>query len=314
MIDVRGLARDYSTLRAIHPMTFHIEAGSVVGLLGRNGAGKSTLLQMMAGTLAPSEGRVLIDERDLAMNPAARERVGFLPESPPLYPEMRVDSFLAWCAELRHIPRARARRLAADAIDRCALASVCTRRIGTLSLGFRKRVGVAQAIVHDPALVLLDEPISGLDPSQIVQMRELVAQLADRRTVIISSHILSEIVHVCDRLLVLKRGRLVADGAPTSLTAEAERSAELELVVTGTKPLLEDTLRAHAGLLTSAVARASSGTWRARITLAEDNREDLVAALVGAGIGVRAMQEVGRSLEDAFLALTGAPDDTHEEE
>ena len=227
LLEVRGLTRRRDPARrggvathSVRDVSFSLGRGERVGLLGLNGAGKSTTLDMLAGCLVPDAGDVRVGGHDLADAPLeARALLGYLPDRPPVVDDMRVDAYLALAARLRRVPRARARAAADAAIDECALGEVRRQRIGTLSKGYRQRVGIAQAIVHRPALVLLDEPGSGLDPRQSEALRALVRRLGEGAAVIFSTHLLAEVRETCDRILVMHRGTLVADrrlgdGAP----------------------------------------------------------------------------------------------------
>lgn len=205
------LSRDFGARRAVRDISVELRRGEVLGLLGQNGAGKSTVMQMLAGTLAPSAGSVSIGGIGLADDPtAAKALLGYLPEHPPLYPEMRVDDYLGFAAKLRKVadPTAAATR----AKERCGLAEEGRRLIGRLSKGYRQRVGIAQAIVHHPQILILDEPGSGLDPLQLREIRKLIRELGDECSVIFSSHTLAEVESLCDRLLILRAGECVFSG------------------------------------------------------------------------------------------------------
>lgn len=207
-----GLERRYGDLRALGPVSFDIAAGSAVGVLGLNGAGKTTLLRILSGDLRPTSGSVRVAGVDLLDNPLeARSRIGFLPERPPLYREMTVRSFLRFAGRIKGLGRHALAARVESAIVRAGVAEVAHRIVGRLSHGYRQRVGIAQAIVHGPELVILDEPTNGLDPVQVAGMRELIAQLAEESSVVISSHVLSEISKTCDRVIVIHEGKLAAD-------------------------------------------------------------------------------------------------------
>lgn len=218
-LSARHLSRDFGARHAVRDISVELRRGEVLGLLGQNGAGKSTVMQMLAGTLAPSTGEIAIGGIGLAENPvAAKALLGYLPEHPPLYPEMRVDDYLLFAAKLRKAADPTA--AAARAKERCGLAEEGRRLIGRLSKGYRQRVGIAQAIVHDPQVLILDEPGSGLDPLQLRDIRKLIRELGDECSVIFSSHTLAEAESLCDRLLVLKAGECVFSGPSNELSAE----------------------------------------------------------------------------------------------
>lgn len=218
ILQVQGATRRLAGRTIVDGVTFSLDRGSVLGLLGVNGAGKSTTLRMIAGLLAPSAGEVLFDGRDLRDEPALARRLGYLPETPPLYAELRVDEYLAFCARLRGMRAADARRAVDRVIERCGLGEVRRRLCGNLSKGFAQRVGIAQAIVHDPDLIVLDEPASGLDPVQAASIRKLVSELGRDRAVILSTHLLHDVTACCARVAILHRGKLRHDGALAELT------------------------------------------------------------------------------------------------
>ncbi len=234
MIEARDLSKRYGELQAVDGVSFTVTRGEVVGFLGPNGAGKTTTMRMLTGFLPPSDGTAVIDGADIFSEPlTARRAVGYLPETPPLYPEMDVEHFLRFVAALHDVPR-RARREAVDrAIERCGLVEVRRRVIGALSKGFKQRVGIAQAIVHTPPVLVLDEPTVGLDPIQIGEIRDLIAELAAPRdgepahTVILSTHILPEVEAICQRVILIHCGRKVLDQPLTELTAGGTRLEEV---------------------------------------------------------------------------------------
>lgn len=218
MIEARGLTKRYGDLLALDALTFKVEPGEVVGFLGPNGAGKTTSMRILTGFLPASDGSAVISGHDIFAAPLeARRAIGYLPETPPLYPEMSVDSYLRYVTKLNDLPRADRRAAVDRALERCGLGDVRRRVIGTLSKGYRQRVGLAQAIVHDPPVLILDEPTVGLDPIQIREIRNLISNLAseragdDARTVILSTHILPEVDALCGRVMIINRGRKVFD-------------------------------------------------------------------------------------------------------
>ena len=233
MIEARGLSKRYGDVVAVDDVSFTVGKGEVVGFLGPNGAGKTTTMRMLTGFLPPTDGSATIAGHDIFDEPlAARRSVGYLPETPPLYPEMTVRAYVQYVAKIKDVPRA-ARREAVDrALERCALADVASRVIGTLSKGYRQRVGLAQAIVHDPPVLILDEPTVGLDPIQIAEIRGLIAELAGeggdhQHTVILSSHILAEVSAICRRVIMINEGRKTVDAPIAELTADGHSLEEL---------------------------------------------------------------------------------------
>ncbi len=306
MIDVEHLTRYYGTTPALVEVTFSIDERAVVGFLGLNGAGKSTLLEILSGLLLPSAGRVVIDGVDAVEAPdSLRSRIGHLPEEPPLYEEMRVEEFLTWCGRLKGRSRSEVDRRLPWVADTCEIGDVLDRVIASLSHGYRKRVGIAQAIVHDPTLVVLDEPLAGLDPVQIVEMREVLRRLREECTVLISSHILAEISQTCDRILVLHDGELVADGTERELARRLGGGLRLRIALRGSRPKIEAVFEAEPRLANWEHRDGEEDVSEYLVRLEEDVRERFVAALADAGIGVRRLEEAGSELEEAFLGVTG---------
>mgnify|MGYP002409996587 FL=1 len=231
MVEARSLSKSYGQTRALTDLSFKISRGEVVGFLGPNGAGKTTTMKILTGFLRPSAGQALVGGVDVAEDPlATRARIGYLPESAPLYNDMMVLDFLEYASDLRGVPREGRREKLKAICQRCGLLEVLGKDIGHLSKGFRQRVGLAQAIVHDPDLIILDEPTSGLDPNQIVEIRELIKDLGREKTVILSTHILPEVQATCGRIIIVADGKLVADDTPDKL-AERESGTIIRVVV-----------------------------------------------------------------------------------
>jgi ABC-2 type transport system ATP-binding protein len=231
-IETTDISKSYGPIRALEEVSFTVGKGEVIGLLGPNGAGKTTLMKILTGYLQPSAGEARVAGFDVVAEPLeVQRRIGYLPESAPLYREMTVQEYLMMIAELRSVPPARRRRYLSEAIYATGLEEHLRRSIGALSKGFRQRVGIAQAILHKPELLILDEPTTGLDPSQIVEIRELIRQLSEHSTVILSTHILSEVEQSCERVIMIARGRLRADAGIDELRgAEAERAGAIVII------------------------------------------------------------------------------------
>ena len=222
MIEASGICKAYGPVQALRNVSFQVDSGEIVGLLGPNGAGKTTLMKVLTGYLQPDEGRVLIDDLDIMTDTlAVQSRIGYLPENAPLYPEMSVQSHLRMMADLRLIPNSEKQTLLSRAVRATALEGYLTRPIGQLSKGLRQRVGLAQTILHNPMLLILDEPTAGLDPIQIVEVRHLIRRLAQRSTILLSTHILSEVEAVCDRVIILLNGEVRADSRLSELSSRA---------------------------------------------------------------------------------------------
>jgi ABC-2 type transport system ATP-binding protein len=303
MIEVEGLTKYYGEHAAIRDLSFTIQKGEVIGFLGLNGAGKSTTLRVLGAVLLPTAGRVKIDGLDLGADPhEVRKRIGFLPDVPPLYNEMTVGSYLAFVAQLRGVPADEVEARVREAESKTALAEMHGEVIGTLSHGFRQRVGVAQALVHRPALLILDEPTSGLDPVQIVEMRKLIRNLRGEHTVLLSSHILSEISQTCDRLLVIDEGKLVAQGTEAELSKGSGAAVEVEIA--GSADKAKAALGAVDGVRGVEVIKSSDGVTQLRVQAAPELRPAIVRALVNAGADVLRVDRAASQLESIFMQLT----------
>ncbi len=305
MIQVEGLTKYYGERAAIRDLSFTIEQGEVIGFLGLNGAGKSTTLKVLGCVLLPTAGRVLIDGFDVTRDPhEIRKRIGFLPDTPPLYDEMTVRGYLAFVAQLRGVGTAELAARVHDAMAKTALLDRADDVISSLSHGYRQRVGVAQALVHNPKLLILDEPTSGLDPVQIVEMRDLIKRLKGEHTVLVSSHILGEISQICDRYLVIQQGEIIARGTEADLAGLLGGSGSVELDVQGPAQAAIAALRAVPGVSDVTVARLEGDVSTLRVTGAGELRPALVRALVAAEVAVLRVDKAATRLENIFLKLT----------
>jgi ABC-2 type transport system ATP-binding protein len=315
VISVDHLSKRYGSVTAVDDLSFEVREGEVLGLLGPNGAGKTTTLRMVTGFLPPSKGRVSIGGFDLLSQPVqAKRKLGYLPEQPPLYPEMTVRRYLGFVAALKDVPPRKVPAAVGLAMKRTRLEDVAGSRIATLSKGFRQRVGLAQAIVHEPPVLVLDEPTSSLDPKQRVEVRELIASLRGRHTVILSTHILPEVSDVADRVVIIHHGRTVAVDTPARLGERlgAGRTVRVEIRGAGgaSGPSPGDVRSALAGLPGVSKVSASAapdGTLEARVETGPDAdvRPDIAALVVARGWRLLGLTGEPRSLEDVFLALTG---------
>ena len=305
MIEVKGLTRYYGDFPAVRDVSFTIGENVIVGFLGLNGAGKSTVLKVLGGILMPSAGLVKIAGVDALEAPdSTRKTIGYLPEEPPLYREMKVAEFLRWCGQIRGMAAADVEKRLPEVMKICQLTHVADRVILELSHGYKKRVGIAQAIIHNPKLVILDEPISGLDPVQIVEMRDVLKTLKTTCTVLVSSHILSEISQTCDRILVLHEGRIVAEGSESDLKRRLRGKLAVEYVVRGDKADVQKIIAAVEGV-SSCEVKTDDDLVSAHVVFDQDVREAAAAALVAAGFGLRAMYErTSSELEEVFIGLT----------
>jgi ABC-2 type transport system ATP-binding protein len=308
MIRASALTKFYERRCVVRELSFTIQDREIVGFLGLNGAGKTTTLRMLAGLLMPSSGRIEIDGHDLLEDPLGlRWRIGFLPERPGLYEDMTVRGFLAFSAKLRGVADDRAPRRVDQVLETASLRAYADEPIANLSHGFRQRVGIAQAIVHDPALVILDEPNNGLDPAQIVEMRKLIRSLTEHHTVLLSSHILTEISQTCDRLLIIKDGALVDEGTEAALAAKhgAAKKAVM-LTVVGARDQVEAALKSLTLVSSLEITAQRDDAVDVLVTLSEAAPEAIAKRVVEAGLGLRRMEPVKSELEGTFLRLTGA--------
>jgi ABC-2 type transport system ATP-binding protein len=314
VIDVSHLTRRYGAHTAVDDVSFHVGAREVVGFLGPNGAGKSSTLRILAGFLGPTSGKVTIAGHDVVDDSLeARRAVGYMPEGVPLYPEMRVVEYLRFRAELKGVARGQRAGHVEDAMTRAGVVDVASKPIGHLSKGYRQRVGLADALVARPPILVLDEPTAGLDPNQIREVRELVRELGREHTVILSTHILSEVEACATRVLLIHRGKLVAEG-PTGDIGAMRGARSIAVEVSGDAAVAEAALRGVEGV--AGVSRAGGERGASRLVATFGSGVDdtgaaaerCVAALVARGIGVREVRSRGGSLEDVFAALTaGSP-------
>ena len=305
MIEVKGLTKYYGEHAAIHDLNFAIDRGEVIGFLGLNGAGKTTTLKILGCVLLPTAGEVTVDGIDIARDPhAVRRRIGFLPDTPPLYGEMTVGRYLTFAAELRGVPSGDAPRAVAEAEEKTATREVHDQLISSLSHGYRQRVGVAQALVHKPKLLILDEPTSGLDPVQIVEMRATIKVLRGEHTILLSSHILSEISQTCDRLLVIQHGEIVAQGSEQDLATQLGGGGTIEVEVVGAATRAMEVARTVTGIGECSIIREGDGVALISMLGAPDLRPKVARALIGNGIDLLRIDRGAARLESIFLKLT----------
>ena len=316
MIEVEHLSKTYGSTAAIADVSFSVETGEILGFLGPNGAGKTTTMRILSGYLPASSGTARIAGLDIHENSmAVRQRIGYLPENPPLYPEMSVEGFLFFVARIKQVPAGDRARRVTSAIDRCGLVEKRKVLIRKLSKGFKQRVGIAQAIVHDPPVIILDEPTVGLDPRQIIEVRNLIKSLGGQHTIILSTHILPEVSMTCNRVTIINRGQIVAAGSPENLTGELAASSGYELEVEGEEELLNSLLLPSVENLPGVrsielIANQESlvGRYRLRALCERDIEpgREIAAAIIASGFGLCEMRRNRASLEDVFLKLTTA--------
>ena len=314
VLDVMGVTKRYGPSRGVQGVTFGVRRGEVVGLLGPNGAGKTTTLRVITGFLPATAGRVVVDGHDLWEEPyEVRRRIGYLPDNPPLYPEMTVYEYLNFMGELHEMPAARRGVRIDEVAERLQLGDVLGRLIGRLSRGFRQRVGLAQAVLHEPPVLVCDEPTVGLDPRQIAEMRELIRSFGKEHAVVFSSHILQEVRLLCSEIVIIHHGEVVTQGSPQDLTSRLHGGATQYLVrVKGPADAVSGALRTVPGVRGVRRQPAAEGEAAGVIALmveagstgGEDLADRLFAALAAGGWPARELRQIETSLEDVFLELT----------
>ena len=301
MITVQGLTKEYGAVRALDDVSFAVNEGEILGFLGPNGAGKTTTMRILTGYMPPTRGSVSVAGYDVVDESLeARRHIGYLPETVPLYGEMTVYDYLDFFAAIRRVPD---RQQAVDRVlEACDIGDVADRLIAKLSKGYRQRVGLAQALVHDPDVLVLDEPTIGLDPRQILSVRELIRGLGGEHTIILSTHILPEVSQVCQRVLIINRGRIVAEDTPERLTSVVQGGARVRLQLANPAPEAAEVLTGVPGV--RAVVPVGPGAYEAVCDGADDPRPDLAAVAVNRGWGLLEMRSASMSLEEVFLQLT----------
>lgn len=316
MIEVENLVKRYGNHLAVDHLSFQVEKGQIYGFLGPNGAGKSTTMNIMTGYIAASEGSVKIDGHDILKEPEeAKKSIGYLPEIPPLYTDMTVGEYLQFVAELKKVPRAERKEQIAQAMQTVMIEDKKNSLIKNLSKGYKQRVGLAQAILGNPEVIILDEPTVGLDPKQIIEIRELIKHLGEQHTVILSSHILSEVAAVCDKIMIISKGKLVACDTPEGLERMMDAKAQIQLEVLGTAGALGGALSGLKDVEVESITVSEQDSEVVSATLHTpknvDVRKELGRSLLENGLPVLSMNRVEKSLEDIFLQLT---DDAKKEE
>lgn len=309
MIEVTNLTKKYGDHIAVDNLSFRVEKGQIYGFLGPNGAGKSTTMNIMTGYLAATDGTVTINGHDIMKEPEeAKKCIGYLPELPPVYMDMTVKEYLRFAAELKRIPKAERSKQIEEVMEMTRITDMQARLIKNLSKGYRQRVGLAQAILGYPEVIILDEPMVGLDPKQIIEIRDLIRKLSENHTVILSSHILSEVSAVCDHIMIISHGKLVASDTTENLQNLVGTSAELELTVKGE---FEEAKKVLAALECvelvedRGIAEGNYVKLNVVCKSSEDIREEVFYALADARLPIMEMKHIRKSLEDIFLELTG---------
>jgi ABC-2 type transport system ATP-binding protein len=309
MIEVENLTKRYGPRTAVNDISFRVNKGEILGFLGPNGAGKTTTMRILTGYLPASAGAVRVAGYDVFESPLeVKKRIGYLPETPPLYADMRVVDFLDFVAKIKGIPsKDRARRID-ESIEKARVGDVRSRFIGRLSKGYRQRVGLAQAIINNPDVLILDEPTAGLDPKQIIETRDLIKGLGGEHTIVLSTHILHEVGMTCGRVLIINKGRVVAEDTPENLTQRLHGSDSLKVEARGDATALEQALRGVAGILTVVAKGSLDGvtSFDVEAKRGHDVRGDIARAVVQKGFDLVGLQRAGMDLEEIFLHLTTA--------
>jgi len=314
MIKVEGLTKRYDNFVAVRGIDFEVEKGQIVGFLGPNGAGKTTTMRILTCFMPPSEGTASVAGYDVLAQPLeVKKRIGYLPETPPLYPEMEVGEYLTFVGKLKGIPTADLPRRVKEVEARCAVTDVADKLISKLSKGYRQRVGLAQAIIHNPDVLVLDEPTSGLDPKQIHETRELIRSLAGEHTIILSTHILSEVEQTCDHVIIISKGKMVAKDSVENLTSRLRGQASIALEIAARSGELNDadvtaTLEKVAGVEKVIVrdSPVNRHEYEVETQPGQDVRAELARAVVGAGWDLNELRAAALSLEEVFLELTAS--------
>jgi ABC-2 type transport system ATP-binding protein len=309
LITVESLTKRYATKTAIEDVSFQVEKGEVLGFLGPNGAGKTTTMRIITGYMPATAGTVRVDGFDVFDNPLdVRRRIGYLPESPPLYLEMTVTGYLRFVAKIKGVPKENLNNEVARVMERVNITDVKERIIAKLSKGYKQRVGLAQALVNDPPVLILDEPTIGLDPKQIHEVRELVKALAGNHTVVLSTHILPEVEQTCHRVIIIDKGRIVAVDTPQNLRFQVQGAERIFVEVQGPPSEVMAKLKATPGVMNVRKVAENNGSNRFQVEgeLRKDIRSDLARTIVQSGWGLLELQSASMSLEDIFLKLTTA--------
>ena len=307
MIEVQHLTKRYGPTTAVDDVSFRVERGEVLGFLGPNGAGKTTTMRVLTGYMPPSDGNAIVAGYDVMTHPIeAKRRTGYLPETPPLYPEMTVRDYLSFVARIKGVPRTERKSRVNAAMERTRIADMANRHCAKLSKGYRQRVGLAQAIMHNPDVLILDEPTAGLDPKQINETRQLIKDLGGDHTVILSTHILPEVSQTCHRVVIINKGRVVAVDTPENLTARLRGSETMFVQVDAAGADVRTALQAVPGV-TQVAASETRGTvtsFEVNSETGRDVRRELASTIVRQGWGLLELRPLRMSLEEIFLHLT----------
>ena len=307
MIEVQHLTKRYGPVTAVDDVSFRVERGEILGFLGPNGAGKTTTMRVLTGYMPASEGKAIVAGYDVFEQPIdAKRRTGYLPETPPLYPEMTVRDYLTFVAKIKGVPRSERKTRVENVMERTRVADMARRHCAKLSKGYRQRVGLAQAIIHNPEVLILDEPTAGLDPKQIIETRQLIKELAGDHTIILSTHILPEVSQTCQRVVIINKGRVVAIDTPDNLTSRLRGSETMYVQVDAMGADANAALGSIPGVTSAALVdtRGSVVAFEVNSETGRDIRRELAAAIVTRGWGLLELRPLRLSLEEIFLHLT----------
>jgi ABC-2 type transport system ATP-binding protein len=314
VIEVQHLSKRYGRVVAVDDVSFRVERGEILGFLGPNGAGKTTTMRILTGYMPATEGRATVAGFDVFTQPIeAKRRTGYLPESPPLYPDMTVVEYLNFVARIKGIPPRERKERVTNAMQRSHVADMAGRHCAKLSKGYRQRVGLAQALIHNPDVLILDEPTAGLDPKQIIETRDLIRGLGGDHTIVLSTHILPEVAQTCQRVVIINKGRVVAVDTPANLTARLKGAETMYVQVDAGGQDAAPVLAAVAGVtrVVASDGRSGPGTFEVESERGTDVRRELARAVVNHGWGLLELRPMRMSLEEIFLQVT--TDETPEE-
>jgi len=307
VIEVQHLTKRYGRVTAVDDVSFRVEPGEILGFLGPNGAGKTTTMRILTGYMPASEGRATVAGYDVFTHPIeAKRRTGYLPETPPLYPDMTIREYLDFVARIKRVPAAERNSRVDAVMERTRVTDMAARHCGKLSKGYRQRVGLAQAIIHNPEVLILDEPTAGLDPKQIIETRELIRSLAGDHTIVISTHILPEVAQTCQRVVIINKGRVVAVDTPDNLTARLRGAETMYVQVDAAGADVVTALSGIPGVVRVAAAdmRTGSGAFEVESERGRDVRRELSREIVTRGWGLLELRPMRLSLEEVFLQVT----------
>jgi gliding motility-associated transport system ATP-binding protein len=307
VIEVQHLTKRYGPVTAVDDISFTVERGEILGFLGPNGAGKTTTMRVLTGYMPPTDGKAIVAGYDVFEQPIeAKRRTGYLPETPPLYPDMTVRDYLSFVARIKGVPRGERTARVNEMMDKTRISDVANRHCGKLSKGYRQRVGLAQALMHNPEVLILDEPTAGLDPKQIIETRQLIKALAGDHTIILSTHILPEVSQTCQRVVIINRGRVVAVDTPDNLTSRLRGSETMYLQVDAAGADVASVLQRVSGVTRVAIADSKQQIvgYEVDSEAGRDVRRELAAAVVGRGWGLLELRPMRLSLEEIFLHVT----------